>query len=324
MKQLITIIFAFFLLTRLNATTITALVNNGKWSVSSSWSPARQPTNGDTILIPAGLNLKVDANENLNNVVVIVRGMLTFTNGKLRLDALSKVIVDFGGTIDGGGNNDQISIAGVFKYRGTDPPVIGYAVADTTTGNGFGLFGVLPFRFISFTASISSTGTQLNWTYNFSPNSRYFDVQGSVDGKRWETKSRITAKDNGGDLQQYSTSINSAVEVTTYYRIVQVDNNGSALYSEVRSVTGKNNSAGKSDIPKAYIFGNILMVDFPVAIVGSAVIRVINTNGQVIRQKQYEGVHGQLSMSVSNELHGIHIVQIIQANNKVTSTRLMF
>src|SRR5689334_8388688 len=103
MKQLTLLILFLAAMAETNATTIIAQVNNGKWSTSSCWSKNRQPVDGDTVIVPAGIGIKVDGTENLDAVVIIVRGSLIFTNGKLRLDALSKVIVDFGGTITGGG-----------------------------------------------------------------------------------------------------------------------------------------------------------------------------------------------------------------------------
>jgi hypothetical protein len=327
MKQFTALLIIWTLAIQANATTITAQVNNGKWTVSSSWSPNRQPMDGDTIVIPAGLNLKADGNENLDNVVVIVRGTLTFTNGKLRLDALSKVIVDFGGTITGGGNNDQISIAGVFKYRGTDPPVIGYALADTSTGNGFGLFGVLPFRFILFTAASTASGIQLNWSYNFSPDTRYFEIQRSVDGKNWDTQTRMIAKSQGGtELQQYSMNLSEVPPGIAHYRIVEVDNNNMLLYSEVRTVVNKNNmSAGELNNarPLVSVHGNILRVDFPVKTAGPILIRLFNTNGQVMTQRQYDGTPSQLSIGVMNNIQGVFILQVIGANKKASTFRLM-
>ncbi|MHA4847330.1 hypothetical protein ACX0G7_24410 [Flavitalea antarctica] len=327
MKQMSLFLIFLTLATQIQANTITAQVNGGTWAVSSSWSPARQPMNGDTIIIPAGLTLEVDGNENLADVVVIVRGTLSFTNGKLRLDALSKVIVDYGGTITGQGNNDQITIGGVFKFRGTDPPVLGYAVADSSTGNGFGSFGVLPFRFISFTAASTDIGIQLNWSYNFSPETRYFDIQRSVDGKNWETKMRITAEGQGEtEVRKYNRIISDLAAGIVHYRIVQVDYNNSAIYSEVRTVAHKNNTGtGKPDNarPNVYVHGNIVLVDFPVKSEGKFMIRLLNTNGQVMMQRQYEGAQSQVSVNVMNKVDGVFVLQVIEANKKANSFRLM-
>ncbi|RYY23101.1 MAG: hypothetical protein EOO04_14770 [Chitinophagaceae bacterium] len=327
MKQFAAIIILLSVVFDLKATTITAQVNNAKWSLASSWNPNRTPANGDTIVIPAGLNIKVDGNENLSNVVVVVRGTLTFTNGKLRLDALSKVIVYFGGTITGGGNNDQISIDGVFKYRGTDPDVLGYAVADTSTGSGFGVFSILPFSFVSFTALSTATGVQLNWSYNYSPETRSFTIQRSVDGRNWNSISEVFAKNNGSELQHYQTLISASDFDIVYYRVVQKDNNGKLLYSEVKAVAGKTSegsiAAEDADI-KAYVNGGAVLVRMAGKTTGSVTVRLLNTNGQIIRQQQFDQPDYQVSMPVMKSVQGIHIVQVIQSNKKVNSIRLMF
>jgi len=43
---------------------ITAVVNNGSWGTSGTWDLNRKPMNGDTIIIPAGITVGFNTDEN--------------------------------------------------------------------------------------------------------------------------------------------------------------------------------------------------------------------------------------------------------------------
>ncbi|HYE56523.1 MAG TPA: T9SS type A sorting domain-containing protein [Chitinophagaceae bacterium] len=111
-------------------------VKNGKWSQSSTWDLGRKPRDGDTVLIPGNLQVVLDNNESLDDLVVKINGTLKLTNGKLNLNASSRIEVHLMGRLAGSGNNDQVRIGNVFKFRGgVDLSILGPAYADETTGS---------------------------------------------------------------------------------------------------------------------------------------------------------------------------------------------
>src|SRR5215213_7651715 len=116
-------------------------VNNGTWSQSSTWDFNRKPQNGDTVIIPANMQVVLDTIESLDDLIVQIGGTLKLNNGKLNLNNSSRVEVGALGRLSGTGNNDQIKIGNTFKFRGgVDLSILGPAYADEGTGsspNGF-------------------------------------------------------------------------------------------------------------------------------------------------------------------------------------------
>jgi len=140
MKQLL-LFLSLLCALGLNAASSIRAVNNGRWSQTSTWNLNRLPHDGDTVFILANIQVVLDVNESLNDVVVRIGGTLRLNNGKLDLNGTSRVEVGALGRLSGTGNNDQVKIGNVFKFRGgVDLSILGPAYADESTGsspNGF-------------------------------------------------------------------------------------------------------------------------------------------------------------------------------------------
>jgi hypothetical protein len=82
---------------------ITALSNNNNWKTPASWSLNRKPTDGDTVVIPAGVTLILDNNQDLHTQFLYIKiyGTLMVNAGaKLKLNSLSSIVVYTGGLIN--------------------------------------------------------------------------------------------------------------------------------------------------------------------------------------------------------------------------------
>ncbi|MNU70572.1 hypothetical protein D3C71_599820 [compost metagenome] len=90
---------------------------------------------------------------------------------------------------------------------------------------------VLPVEMASFTGKKVGSENQLNWVTLSERNNNYFDIEWSIDPEAgfWTSISKISAFGNGNsDLtQNYSTvHSNPAIGKMNYYRITQVDKDG--------------------------------------------------------------------------------------------------
>jgi hypothetical protein len=154
MKQIYTSILALLFSITTFATTITA-VNNSVWDVNSTWDLNRIPQSGDSIVIPQNVTISLAGVSQLDNVIIIVRGTLNLTNGKLRLNDASRMIIDITGLLTGVNSNDQLTIGSTAKFSGSGGSQTGYSFSDNTTGtypSGFVITtpGTLPVTFQSF------------------------------------------------------------------------------------------------------------------------------------------------------------------------------
>jgi hypothetical protein len=297
-------------------TTITATVNNGSWSTTTTWNPVRVPKDNDTILIPANLKVTYSGNDNLKGVTLIVYGTLEFTAGKkLLLNSNSTIIVQAGGMITSLNDRDEIRLGNDVIFSGDDhQPIVGYAYANSGS-DGF-VSIVLPVTYVSFDATIANDEIRLVWVIERQQNNDHFDVQRSIDGAEWKTVSTMKAKAANGNTYQYSEKKPSGKEIS--YRLKQVDANGQYTYSDVQHIRANTEAAETklSLTPNASLqVGLSTNSSQPIR------VRVFNANGQLIGQKTFTN-GSNMYYNMNGHPHGLYIVQIIE-NQSVTTKKLM-
>jgi hypothetical protein len=96
----------------------------------------------------------------------------------------------------------------------------------------------LPVELISFTAAAQENAVRLTWATASEKNSARFEVERSADGKTFEKIGTVAAQGNSTRRIDYEflDTKTLAKATTRYYRLRQVDTDGSAEYSPVRSV----------------------------------------------------------------------------------------
>ncbi|HUQ64824.1 MAG TPA: G8 domain-containing protein [Flavitalea sp.] len=309
MKSLYTTFITLALATSALAGKITAVQNNGQWNTNSTWNLNRTPQDNDTIVIPAGINVILNYNCSLNNVYIKILGTLTFSGGKLDLDALGNIMIYTGGSISGTNNGEQIRIGGVHKYKGSEGTLTGPAQANITTGsapNGFA--SLLPVKFISFYVRKSGLGVELTWSTAEEKNNSHFQIERSADGRNWKDVAVVFAAANSFPVNQYQYNDKFASTGTIYYRLKQVDKDGQFSYSTIKTIYGDN----RGGIAKIYVASTkTIAIEFNEQITGNVLVRVISMNGQSIHEQVISQPSYRYEMKVTNALSGTYAVQII-------------
>ncbi|KAA9338300.1 T9SS type A sorting domain-containing protein [Hymenobacter busanensis] len=119
--------------------------------------------------------------------------------------------------------------------------VNGTAVGNTSEFSGNAAVGLnqpLPVELTSFEAKAKSADALLTWETASEKNNDHFDVERSIDGKTFEKVGSVEGHGSTSAKQQYAyTDANAArTAATVYYRLVQVDFDGTATASEIRTV----------------------------------------------------------------------------------------
>jgi hypothetical protein len=96
----------------------------------------------------------------------------------------------------------------------------------------------LPVTLVSFTATLTGNhGVRLDWATGSEVTSDYFEVQRSRDGSLFEALGRVAGRGMSvhANSYQYIDKV-SGSETTAYYRLRQVDTDGSFRFSPVQAV----------------------------------------------------------------------------------------
>lgn len=94
----------------------------------------------------------------------------------------------------------------------------------------------LPVTFLGFAAKKESGKVRLDWSTAQESNSSHFVVQHAADGVRWQDIATVKAAGNSSTRNDYIAYDNNPVNGINYYRLKQVDKDGGAMYSAIRTV----------------------------------------------------------------------------------------
>jgi len=168
---------------------------------------------------------------------------------------------------------------GIFKLEVEVTDNLGAKTKDTVQIHEMG--SLLPAGIMYFKGKYSGADNILQWATANEFNSDRFEIQRSGDGQNFETVGSIAGAGMSKTTKEYSYTDQLVPEKMNYYRLMQVDKDGSFKFSTVVSL---NNSKGKwyvETYPNPVV--EELQVNVNAKDRGSLNIRVINQDGQLIK-----------------------------------------
>ncbi|MDO7876236.1 T9SS type A sorting domain-containing protein [Hymenobacter sp. ASUV-10] len=153
-----------------------------------------------------------------------------------------------------------------------------FSLASTSTANFFPGLNPLPVELISFTAQRQEANVSLQWATASEKNSAYFEVQRSPNAEDFTTIAKVDAAGSSTKKAVYQTLDRNAPPTQLYYRLRQVDNDGSVAYSPVKVV------AASSKVFEMAIYPNPARETINFSTAGPASYRISNVLGQVLLQ----------------------------------------
>ncbi len=236
--QVIAITVFMLLAFHSQATRITAKPGGGNWNANNTWDLGRQPTCGDTVIIPAGVTVHVAANVTLDGngcapVTIQVSGRITFANGrKIRLSGGGCMQIALNGQIvpsgNGGGNSELIEINGQDWWQAADGTLTG-SVGGISLGCGV----ALPVELVNFSIEYINDMAELSFSTASERDLDYFVIEVSRDGSYWQELGTIDAVGNATTTSDYTFVDKTPFNGTSYYRLKEVDINGVSMDVDV-------------------------------------------------------------------------------------------
>jgi hypothetical protein len=177
----------------------------------------------------------------------------------------------------------------------------------TTSSGGF---STLPVSLISFDAELIGEDVELRWATASEINNDYFVVQRSLDNINFEDISQVDGNGNSNIIVDYSAYDFNVPKATLYYRLKQVDFDGTVSYSDISVVHNTNDNSLVIYPNPSNGFFNIETSE-PVSVV------VTSISGQEIGRYQFiENTKNKLDLS--NNAKGIYILTVVSNNNVIT------
>lgn len=323
------------------------ITNNGNIAISQSVTTYSTTTitNADTLSVGVDFTSSSTFTNSQYAYVNVVRDMQqnsTFNNNAGYVKVGRNFTNSSGATYNGSGGG--ISIAAVSTNNGT---ITGSTdVCDATKTNGGivdvnnGTIGTnittckytynpptaLPVELTSFTATRKGDDVILNWHTMSEINNDLFDVQRSTDGVNFETINTVKGHGTTETPEDYTYTDNFSRQGVTYYRLKQVDFNGTSQLSPVTEVHNgaTTEQAAELDVnvyPNPVQNGSTLHVQIDAPKAEQATFTMMDMTGAsaLTEHANLQSGKSTQDISVDNLKEGMYILRIDY--NGTTTTR---
>jgi Secretion system C-terminal sorting domain len=184
---------------------------------------------------------------------------------------------------------------------------------------------VLPVKYYSFNAVVVDKTVALNWKTAEEVNHSHFDVERSIDGKIFSKIAIVQKGTTNGNTKNYdyNDDLNGLQNNSVlYYRLKQINVDGSFSYSAIQVVRLKSNTNVVMQVsPNPFV--EKLVVRFTSTEKANAEIRITNLNGATVVAKQITVGKGYNNINVDGLINlssGIYVASLM-VNGKVIETQ---
>lgn len=181
--------------------------------------------------------------------------------------------------------------------------------------------GVLPIELINFTARLEGNAVVLNWLTGSELFNDFFVVEKSTDGIRFEPISKVEGHGTTDEAHDYSIMDKSPVGGTNFYRLKQVDENGTESTFEVVSVEFRQTGNIFVAPNPASDFADVTI---PASLIDQdATIQVLNLNGQVVFEKSLRIEESVINLDLTTVAAGLYAVNLRTSQESFVKTLVL-
>ncbi len=187
-----------------------------------------------------------------NNCTTITLTGLARFSGNITVPPSAKLVI--AGEIIMNGNSTfnstqevEITSTGTFTSNDNSVSIQGTTISPIGTVNGVAMLttsGVLPVELTSFIASLFKESVTLKWTTETEINNQKFIIETSTEGEVFNRIGEIAGAGTTTEPQDYTFTHHTPSAGVNYYRLKQVDFDGTFEYSKVIAI----NAPGSKDI----------------------------------------------------------------------------
>jgi hypothetical protein len=179
----------------------------------------------------------------------------------------------------------------------------------------------LPVELVSFSGTCEEGNIHLTWKTASEFNSSHFDVEKSRDGENWQLLTLVPSAGTSNELLTYHTVDQNATDGNNYYRLRQVDIDGTEKFYDPINVSC-------TEVTPGYFtsFPNPSGTSFQVIVnnkelIGTCVLNIVDATGKVIDQREIEMNDGINMFVINQELTpGIYFMNV---SNGTKSTSVL-
>jgi hypothetical protein len=189
-----------------------------------------------------------------------------------------------------------------------------------TTSNWVGGTAPLPVTLVGFTAQRQQQDGLLTWATASEAHNAYFEVESSLDGTRFHSVGRVAGQGTTSRVHTYQfTDANLAryAAAMLYYRLRQVDTDGTSTYSPVRTVQVAALALTFEAFPTSLPAGQELSLQIRTPSAGQASLLVTDMLGHCVHQQLIDLPAGATIVSLPQAQQwslGLYVLRVQQGS----------
>lgn len=176
----------------------------------------------------------------------------------------------------------------------------------------------LPVELISFEGETIGAVNHLHWSTATERNNAYFDVERSTDGLTFALVGTVDGAGNSQQVTHYDMEDQRPLRGTNYYRLKQVDVDGTFTYSNVVALFNKGPEEESCVVRTLDSDG---LYALTCAVPEGATLELFSTNGQPLQRKRFaaDGTH---ELDLRSFASGLYVARVVDGD-KVKSYKLL-
>jgi hypothetical protein len=175
----------------------------------------------------------------------------------------------------------------------------------------------LAINWVSFSAAAEQNKILLQWQIASSTDDLDFQIERSTDGQNFSSIGTLPSNDNAlAQTVSFSFEDGNPENGTDFYRIKQINADGTYSYSKVLSVSFQNTSAGIKLFPNP-VFGSQLTISNAAGTLIQE-INIIDVSGRKIAGKYLNSPNSSIPVDVNNLSPGYYFIEVISSAKKIT------
>lgn len=308
LHQILFFSFLLFILPPLGNTQCTSSMD-GAWTASATWG-GTNPGTCTNFIISATHTVKINAFNNIGvtNGSVTINGTLDLCGAPFATLSLTNTpLTVVGGSITGDANGLITSGGSAYALN------LGFGITGTfaqivAAGGLNASGGLLPIELLSFYATTQTNSIALHWQTALEVDNDYMAVERSRDGKAFEEIGRIAGKGTTDLVQEYRFFDEKPFPGLNYYRLRQVDFDGTTAYHRVIAVVFgafNNDLSVFPTVAKEQVF-----IHWNKPLKQEVTVQVIDISGQVLTRQQLEAETQSTSLRVDQLPSGHYFLHI--------------
>lgn len=233
-------------------------------------------------------------------------GVVWHVNGTVPAQVNISVAGGNSGRQIGAGCNGQTNGA----TAGANGAVLG-ALGFRISSTAFAGCALLPVELRYFGVRQVVDQARIDWETTSEIGNQYFEVLRSADGQQFNAVDRVDAKSGNG--ASYFVYDRQPLSGTSYYKLKQVDLDGSVSYSDVRTLTFDPSQKPLKDVyPNPVAHGQIANLELMLTSASAVRVEVFNSQGKVVYRNIENRDAGTVVLEVpTQELSkGIYILKV--------------